>query len=294
MAEIDLAPDPPKRSALPILLGIVAVVVLAIGAVVVLAGDDGGGDVDAVSLLGAAPGAARDAGSARIVMRTETSGNGMSFTMDATGVTDFESGDMSLEMSMMGQDIELRSVDGTSYMRMPQLTQAAGITQSWVAMPAETGGQAMSLTGPTSVTGFLDAMRGMSNDDIEELGAREVNGYDAHGFRITVNLEKALEQLPEEQRADAEAGLAQMQTMGLSEWPMEIWVTDDALPVRWVMEMDVQGIDSTMTMDLTDFGVDATVVAPPEADVLRVSDQAELQRLLGGMSTGEETVEPAA
>lgn len=283
VTEIDLTPTatPPARSRLPVVTGIVAVLLLVAGVIVAVAGRGDDGDVDPVTLLGSAPDAARQAGSARMTITMEMRGTGMSMEIEGSGVTDFSTGATSFELSMLGQPFEMRVVDGTMFLRLPEATRPAGVTQSWVAMPVAGGAGYLSFAGPSTVGGILDAVRGMGSD-IEELGEDDINGVSARGFRVTVDIEKAIAALPEAQRAEAEASLEQMRAMGMTGFPMEVWLTDDALPVRMNMDLDAGAFTMQMVMDLTDFGVDVDVQAPAEADVVRVSGQQEMQQLFGG------------
>jgi hypothetical protein len=286
VTDIDLTPSgPPARSSRFLLVAVAAAVVAVLGVVVAVA--TGGDDDDAgepIELLSAAPDAVREAGTARLTIDMEMAAEGMSMDVGGSGVVDFASGDMTFEMAMMGTSFEMRMVDGTMYMRMPDVGVPTGVTTAWVAMPVEGNMAAQpGFNGATSLTGFVDALRGVAGE-IEDLGEDEVNGVQARGFRVEIDVEKAIAELPEDQRADAEAGLEEMQAMGMSAIPMEIWITDDAIPVRMIMDMTSSMFDMKMTMDLTDFGLDADIQAPPEADVTRVGSQAELQEIMtGGM-----------
>lgn len=273
------------------IVAILIATVLLAGLLSALTNDDETDVADPLALLSSAPEAALDARTARIVMKMEME-VGMSMDMSAEGLVDFETGASSLTMSMMGTEFEMRTLDGHLYMRLPDIGQPMGVTTPWVGMPVD-GAGAGAYTGSPSAAGMIDSLRGVSND-IEELGRDEVNGEEANGFRVTIDLERALEQVPEADRARAEESLAQLQAMGMAELPMEVWVTDDGLPVRMVMEME--GVDGAaasmrMQMDYLDFGLPVDITAPPAEETTMVQDQAQLQQLLGGEL---EYVEPAA
>ena len=262
-----------------VVIGVLAVIVLLGGLLVVLA-DDGGSGGDPAVLLSGAPDAARDAGTARIAMTTSASGLGISMDVVGEGLIDFETGNMTFEMQMFGTSMEMRAVDRMLYLRLPEAGRSPGMTHSWVGMPAEAGA---GFTGPplTGAGGFLDALRGMS-DDVTELGRNEVNGYEATGYRVTIDMARAVEQAPESSRDELEDALSQMRAMGLERWPMEVWVTDEGLPVRMVMETPVQqGLEVRVQIDLTDFGIDVDIERPPSEDTLVVTDITDLNGLLG-------------
>ena len=93
---------------------------------------------------------------------------------------------------------------------------------------------------------------------------------------------RAVEQAPESSRDELEDALSQMRAMGLERWPMEVWVTDEGLPVRMVMETPVQqGLEVRVQIDLTDFGIDVDIEPPPSEDTLVVTDITDLNELLG-------------
>jgi hypothetical protein len=279
---VDPEPTAPRRSIVPILLGVGVVVALLVGVVVVLGDDDEATIDDPVALISNAPDAAREAGTARMTMRTEMSSDGMSVDMNGEGLVDFVTGATSFEMSMMGMSFEMRMLDSTLYMRMPGVVALPGGAE-WIAMPITIAGNALGGPMTPGGTGFLDSLRAVSSD-IEELGTSDVNGVEAHGYRFVIDVAAAMEQVPDQYREDVDAALSQLEGMGMSEMPTEVWVTDAGLPVREVITMTSSLFDMELTMDWTDFGVDADIEAPPADITLTVTDQRELEALLGGVA----------
>ena len=279
-------------------VSLVAVLLLIIGIAAVVSSSDDEVIVDPIALLEGAPDAAREAGSARMQMSVQMGGEGMSMSMDGSGLVDFESGAGSFTMSTMGTTFEMLTDGETLWMKMPAMARPAGVTQEWVAMPVAGMGQGqLQLPGSTGAAGFLDSLRGIG-DTFEELGTREVNGVEANGYRVTVDLTKALAEVPADQREQAEASLEQLQGLGSTTMPMEVWITDDGLPVRMTMEMAAADLfDMKMQIDFTDFGVEVDITPPPEDQVYRVDDPSQLGGLMGDSGTTEiqvEQVEPAA
>lgn len=271
-------------------VAVLAATVLLAGVLSVLTNDDDERVDDPLALLSSAPDAALDARTARVIMKMEM-GGGMSMDMSAEGLVDFGSGASSMTMSMFGTELEMRTVDQHLYLRLPDLGQPTGIATAWVGMPVTSPG-AGAFTGSPSAAGLMDSLRGASND-IEELGRHEVNGQEANGFRVTIDLARAIEQVPEADRAEARERLAQMTAMGMSEMPMEVWVNDDGLPVRMVMEManlGGAGADMRMQIDYVDYGLPVDIAPPAAEETTMLADQAELQQLLGGAAA----FEPAA
>ncbi len=92
------------------------------------------------------------------------------------------------------------------------------------------------------------------------------------------------ETLTAEQRAELEA---QSGAIPLEEMPMDIWIGDDGLVYRYVVDLAGDTVETTpgegfermvMTFEMFDWGEDIDVEAPP-AD--QVTDASELEALFG-------------
>lgn len=294
---VEPTPEPKRRSPVPIVLGALALVALVVG-VVVVAGDGNDGGGDAIALLSAAPDAAEDAGTARMAITLTIDGGGMNLTMDGDGAVDFASGAQELSLSMMGIDMEMRVIDGVMYLRMPDVARPSRVGTEWIGFPIEAaegavGAGANPMASMQNGAAMLHALRGISSD-VDELGEEEINGQDATGYRVTVDMAKAIEQLPEDRRAEARASLDQMAATGMDEWPMDVWLNDDGLPVRMSTDIDLpagdlgEGASMQVEIDYVDFGADLVIEAPPTAEVTQLSGMNELNELFGaaGATTG--------
>jgi hypothetical protein len=265
-------------------IAIVAAVVLVVAGVVVLGGDD---EPTPVELLGAAPAAAREAKTALMTLTADISGQGQSATMEGKGAVDFVTGSSTLEMTMFGTSMEMRMIDSRLYLHMDELGQVPGLDASWISVPvpkAADGGAQLGVGA--SGAGMLDALAGVSEDGIEELGDDTIDGQDVTGYRVTVDLDKALDQLPEDQRADLEIAREQMANMGLESWPMEVWLNDDGLPARISLKMKMTGVDVDMRVDFSDYGADVDVSAPDPDDTRAFDSITEMQQELGALGAG--------
>lgn len=290
--ELEPIPEPPskRRSPLPFVLGIVAVLVLLVGVVIVASDDDdGGGGGRPLELLSSAPDAARAAGSARMRMAVSTSGGSIDMEIGGEGLVDFETGAGSLEMSMMGFDVTVLSDGETVWMQLPT-GEVEGA--SWVAMPADAV-EGQQLGGIDSATGMLEALRGIGAEEIEDLGEEEVNGVDARHYSTVVDLAAAIENTPETSRDETRAALEQFEALGEVRIPIDVWITDDGLPARTVIAFspdagssgmpELMGdFDLSFRIDLFDFGTPVDIEPPDPSDVRVIDDPAEIQELLGG------------
>lgn len=282
--------DPGGRSTVELVLGIVAALLLVVGVVAVIGGQgDDGKKVDAAALLSGAPDALRKAGSARTTMTMSVKAGGVSLETEANGVTEFATGRGTFSMSVFGNEMEVRN-DGTNmYIRIPA-GSSPSVSKPWVSMPisAMTAAGPTSLGGADSTTAYLDALRGIGGA-IETIGSEKVNGVDTTHYHAVIRLADAIAKTPEAIRAQAEAGLKQLDQLGIAEMPVDVWISDDGLPVRQVMTFDapggvsaLAGMKMRMQMDLSDFGVPVEVEVPP-ADQVQPIDPTQLGSLFGGV-----------
>jgi hypothetical protein len=274
--------EEPRSVFLRPVLAAAIILVLIVGVVVAIGGDERD---DPLALLSAAPDAAAEAGTARMVMTMTTGGEGVTMDVGAEGLIDFVTGNSVMTMELpMGFDMEMRIVDGVMYMRIPEEAgPMMGVDAAWIGVPLPGGAQESmaAFGGISSPTGFLDSLRGVQGD-IEELGTETVNGQEATGYRVTVDLADALDELPADQREELES-VADQLPEGFTTWPMEVWLNDAGLPVREVMDLEIMGADMHMQFDLTDFGVDETIEAPPAAETHLFDSYEDLMDLGGGV-----------
>jgi len=271
-----------ERSVFVLPLLAAALILALIGVIgVALDGGDGGTIEDPAALIRSAPDALEDAGSARMAMTMSMSGGGMSMDVGGEGLVDFVSGAATFEMSIMGQTMEMRTDGQTLWMKMPSIAMPEGATGSWVEVPvaAMPGVPSTGFPGASS-DGYVEVLRGLSGD-VEDLGTEEVDGVDTHHYRFDVDVEAALEQLPADERAELEGSFDQL---GTTTFPIDLWITEDGLPIRQVMELDLgalAGGTMTMQLDLSDFGVAVDVEPPPAEEVISFEDHPELGEMFG-------------
>ena len=97
-------------------------------------------------------------------------------------------------------------------------------------------------------------------------------------YRGTVDLRKALEQIPAESREGFERVL---ELVGQTRMPFEVWIDDDGLARRMKYEQPLpagqgsQDASMGLTMEMYDFGTEIDVEPPPANEVI------DLQELIG-------------
>jgi len=284
--------------ALGVLLPVVVLVVI-IGAVLVgsYAFDEGEPEppADPVALLASAQDAVVDAETAHMTMSMTfggAEGEGEAegsfpleeMSMEAEGDIDFAAEDASLEMTFFGQTMEMRIVDDTMYQRLPAMMRPPSLDAEWIGMPADAaGGMAFNpLAGPNPAGDDMIEMLRSVTGELEELGAAEINGHDAWGYRGVIDVAAAVEEMSDEERIEANIASGMLGSAGMEEMPVEIWITEDGLPLRMLMTMEEEALFSmSMQLDFTDYGAPVTIEAPPEADVRLFESEEELEELMG-------------
>ncbi|GMA30090.1 LppX_LprAFG lipoprotein [Litorihabitans aurantiacus] len=177
-----------------------------------------------------------------------------SMTMDlmgqqttSNGVLDYTTTPPSTEMTMdmMGQSLQMRMVDGVTYMNMGEMTQ-----NMWAEMdPAMAGAAGAQSSDPVAQMRLLaDAITGA-----DLVGEEDVNGAPADRYSVTVDT-----------TAMASGMGTDMGTAGLPDAiTYDIWLDGEGRPVKTLMEMEVGGQATSTEIVLSNFGDDVTIEAPP-------------------------------
>jgi hypothetical protein len=232
------------------------------------------------------------------------SGNG-TFTMDMSSIAEMAGG----ELGLSGDDfvIEVRTIDGITYMHAPFFTEVLGVDTPWVSVDTadmlDVDDETLSqISGQTDPTGYVEMLSGAS-DDVEEVGHEEVRGEDTTHYTATVNLgelaEQELEKLPPELRDRIGTdGLSATQfgslgtMLGDIDVPTEVWVDGEGRLRKMTMFLDMSDLLATsglsademaevgdigmvLTMEMFDYGTDVNVEAPPASEVTDVTDQLD-------------------
>ena len=210
------------------------------------------------------------------------------------GAFDNDSGDFSFYMDMSGVaasdeeippeyadllgEMEVRQIGDTAYVKFPFFNLFLGAETPWIAMPADesdpTGGFTMTSPGnPSEILGsFEDA-----GATVEVIGTELVNGVDATHYRAVFDMVMLLEQATPEERERLEAqGPIPSDLM-----PMDVWISEEGLVVRFIMEIDGDSIDADegesfdqmlMRYDMFELNSGITIEPPPPGEVTNVDD----------------------
>jgi hypothetical protein len=117
--------------------------------------------------------------------------------------------------------------------------------------------------------------------DVQVVGSDTIDGEAATHYRATVDLQAALDRVPEDRRAEVDRALEKLREHGdldPSEIPFDVWLAD-GLVKRVGFQLSVDGSGSlSATLTLSDVGATFSI-DPPPAD--QVTDLSELAAMWG-------------
>ncbi|HYD10772.1 MAG TPA: hypothetical protein VEA78_11785 [Acidimicrobiales bacterium] len=227
----------------------------------------GGGDPDPADLVGKVPDAIEEERTARLEMTVDFSMEGVEANVTGEGVVDLVEGAGWFDTTVLGSEIQMRTDGELIFVRTPREPR-------WLATSAEAAGSASFGGGPVGAIAFVDLLRA-ANDDVEELGEEEVRGLETTHVRVHTDVDQAIADAPTA-RATVLEGLAPLAPDG--PLPMEVWLTDDGVPLRLRVEGEVEGMSIRVTVDLSSFGAELGVEIPPEGEI-RDIEPDELESL---------------
>jgi hypothetical protein len=166
------------------------------------------------------------------------------------------------------------------YLRLPLLDAMLPAGKRWVSMDLAKIGEAagVNVESLMSVGGndprrMLEYLR--SATDLEEAGEDTVRGVATTRYRGTLDLQKAIDALPAEQRAAASAAMGLLKQAGLGSVPVQAWVDLEGYVrrIRQTYAYELGGMKSSASLEFDYFGfgqpVDVTV--PHAAETVDVS-----------------------
>ena len=206
------------------------------------------------------------------------------FTMDMSSMAGDLGGDLPAETADMFGVMEVRQFGDTTYMRWPFFS-FLGVQTEWVSMPTEDSGSTtadFAAAAPGNPGDFLSFF-GDTDASVEEVGRETVRGVETTHYLAVFDTAKLLEEATPEERAEIEA----QGPIPLEEMPMDIWIGDDGLVYRYVVDITGDTVAASpgegfermlMTFEMYDWGEDIDIEVPP-AD--QVTDGSEFEALFG-------------
>ncbi len=234
-----------------------------------------------------------EAGSYHQELRMSMSAEGQSFAIAAEADVDnaTKQAAMTMDLGLMGGEMEMVMDDGVIYMRSPAFE---GAPTPWVSLDttkmdpasaAQFGGFGAGTTDPSAYAGLFAGVF-----DVKASGDADIDGIATTRYTGTIDLQKVLEGFADVVGEDAdaktteqlEAAVEQFEALGIDgKIPFQIWIDDEGLPRRQRITMDfgdlVPGVGEAqmeMTVDYSAFG------EPVDVDLPKASEVTDVTRML--------------
>ena len=197
--------------------------------------------------------------------------------------------DMTMDMGMLGGEMQILMDGGVIYMRSPVFED---VGTEWVSMDpskmdpaaaARFGGFGMGTTDPSAYIGLFAGVF-----DVKASGEQQLDGISTTHYVGTIDLAKVLEGFSDVVGEDVDAATKKQLEMAVKQFsvlgidkkiPFEIWIDEDGLPRRQRITMDfgdlVPGTEEAsmeMTVDFSSFGEPVDIEIPRRSEVTDVTD----------------------
>ena len=222
-----------------------------------------------------------EAGSYHQELRMSMSAEGQSFSITAQADVDnaTQRAAMTMDLGMLGGEMEMVMDDGVIYMRSPTFEDAP---TPWVsldpskmdpAVAGQFGGFGAGTTDPSAYAGLFAGVF-----DVKASGEADIDGIATTRYTGTIDLQKVLEGFAEVVGGDAdpetteqlEAAVEQFEALGIDgEIPFQIWIDEEGLPRRQRITMALGDLvpgtgdaQLEMTVEYSAFGEPVDVELP--------------------------------
>lgn len=251
---------------------------------------------DAKRVLALAPAKVKNANSSKVSFSITVDSDKLAkpISIPGDGAFDYSAKEGRLTMdygevlSAAGQagsgEMEVLTKGDMYYLKWPLFSQAVGASTPWVSFDVTkldeiTGIDTSSLKqvnqgDPTRTLLYLKAA-----GTVEDQGTEEIDGVSTTKYHAVIDLNKVADVVPAEQRAVMrDAANTLMQQYGITELPMDVWIDANGLPRELFYEISAkvqgQNVKSSMTMNLSDYGIAVNIQPPPAS---QVTDLASLK-----------------
>ncbi len=201
------------------------------------------------------------------------------FLIDLSGFAEAGSEEIPAEFADLFGEMEVRTIDGLSYVRFPLFTMLLGSGTAWVSSPADEGEDLtgdFTFTHPGNPAEILDSLEEV-DAEVTELGSETVNGVQTTRYRVIFDSSELYAQATPEE-------LAELEDQGLipnGTFPVDMWISGEGLIVRYVMDIDGTAISSSpgdefermvVTYDLFDINQPVQIVPPDPSEVTDIEE----------------------
>ena len=220
----------------------------------------------------------------KITMSVAAAGENLSFSGEADIDNEHKRVDMTMDLGMLGGEMQLLMDGGMVYMRSPAFQD---VGTEWVSMDpskmdpaaaAQFGGFGTGTTDPSAYVGLFAGVF-----DVKASGEQDLNGVSTTHYVGTIDLKRVLKGFSDVVGEDADKAtrkqlkevVKQFELLGIDQRiPFEIWIDGEGLPRRQRITMDfgklVPGAEEAsmeMTVDFSDFGKPVNITIPNPSEV---------------------------
>ena len=251
---------------------------------------------DAAALLAAAPQKVEDATSSKVSFSITIDSDQLPNTLTIPGHGQFDyktrEGRMTLDygdaLSAAGQNgsgaMEILTKGDLVYLKSPLLSKAVGASTPWVSLDVTKLGQIAGVDtsslqqvnegDPAQTLVYLKAA-----GSVDEQGTEDVGGVSATKYHAIIDVNRISGLAPADQRAAVAASVKSLkQQYGIKKLPMDVWLDGQGLPRKlfYALSTKEQGenVKTSLTMNLSDYGVDVNVQPPPASQVTDLSSNS--------------------
>lgn len=222
-------------------------------------------------------------------MSVSAAGESLSISGEADIDNEHERVDMTMDLGMLGGEMEILMDGGVVYMRSPMFQDTG---TEWVSMDpskmdpaaaAQLGGFGAGTTDPSAYVGLFAGVF-----DVKVSGEEELKGVPTTHYVGTIDLKKVLKGFSDvvgdhtdaATKKQLKAAVKQFESLGIDEKiPFEIWIDAEGLPRRQRITMDfgklipgADGASMEMTVDFSDFGKPVNIEIPQPSEVTDMTD----------------------
>jgi hypothetical protein len=230
-------------------------------------------------------------------MSMSAAGQSLAISGEADLDNEHKRAHMTMDLGMLGGEMEILIDHGVMYMRSPMFQDAG---TEWVKMDpskmdpaaaAQFGGFGAGTTDPSALVGLFAGVF-----DVKASGEQELKGVPTTHYVGTIDLKRVLKGFADVVGKDVDAAtkeqlktaVAQFESLGIQEKiPFEIWIDMEGLPRRQRITMDfgklVPGAEEAsmeMTVDFSGFGKPVHIQIPDPSEV------TDMTRALGDAGSG--------
>ena len=250
-------------------------------------GSGGSGGTGALGIITLAADKTAEAGTARVSFELTAQARGREVTTTGEGEFDLsgQRGHMTMTSPQAAGDGKIEMIfEGTTiYMRYPQITEMLPGKEEWVSMDLQAMGESIGFDlkalmqgGNNDPTQSLNYLRGAAGD-VETVGEEEVRGVATTHYRATIDLDKVVENAPPEAREALRTSIKVLRSeIDADGIPVDVWIDGDGVARRFSQTIDgVEGLSTSMTMEMYDFGTEIDVEPPPPGQVIDFDELME-------------------